>query len=290
MDYTPIYGGDGSDPNASFYHSLGVPGPGQYVTDPKTGKLTTMTATNSPGGAPGGGVTQIPGSPNTQLVTPDVNSFVPNYGKLSQDSSRNISSLLNPTDFSDVQRRAAEQAVGGGYSGSGFSDVNSLHMTEEERIRRFMLGEQALSGAVGRVQNPITIPGSRGPAGLLPGGSPAPAAPPGQFTPGVHGGLPGGGGGGASPLTSPNLSPVVMPGTSPAHNWLSDIISRYSPGGPSEEKPLYQTRSRDTSLGNEVNPITGMLDYNTDESGNAIIPGGGDGYDSPDADYLAGIY
>lgn len=215
-----------------------------------------------------------------------LNLGIPHYGALTQTESGNIENLLHPTDFSDVQRRAAEQAVGGGYAGSGFAGLEGLHQTEEEKIRRQMIGSNMLSGAAARLPAPFN------PASLLsfrsergPGvGQPAPGPVSYSTPPAINAR--------SSPLSSPgDAAPVVMPGTNPSHNWLSDIISRYSPeasGGGAT--PLYQTRSSDPSFGNEVNPITGMLDYNTDENGQAIIPGQRDAYDSPDADYLAGNY
>jgi hypothetical protein len=58
---------------------------------------------------------------------------------------RNIDWLLNPDfDTSEVDTRAAESAVGGGYSGSGFALNNRTRLRDSERIRRMQLGHEML--------------------------------------------------------------------------------------------------------------------------------------------------
>lgn len=187
---------------------------------------------------------------------------IPNYSGLTQTESGNIANLLHPTDFSDVQRRAAEQAVGGGYSGSNFAGVEGLHMTEEERIRRQLLGSQMLSGAAARLPRPFD------PASFLRSGGGG-SDPTSGHIPGTALTTTGPGPGGpiSPPLRSPGEAPpVILPGTNPNsnHNWLADIISRYSPessaaGG---ETPLWQMKSG-------VGPQYGAVDMggNVDEYG-----------------------
>lgn len=120
-----------------LYTSLGFAPPGSApVAPPAVKPPTTPVAPPTPG---------VPATPNA-----GPNMSVPNYANLSASSSRNINELLNPTDFTNVQRQAAEHAVAGGFSGSGVADALGTKLTEEERIRRMMLGEEALTGATGR--------------------------------------------------------------------------------------------------------------------------------------------
>lgn len=215
----PLY----NDPRAldplAYY---GLPQPNQRSTAPV-----------APGPA-GPGYSSLPQSPNTQIYTPAIN--VPNYGNLSNQSSANIASLLNPTDFSDVQRRAAEHAMGGGFAGSGMAASEGTRLTEEERIRRMLLGEQALSGAVGRQPNPIVLPGTPQQQGGY--------APPGGYSPVGNGGVVPGGfslGSGRPPVQSPgNAANPILRGTPTpqANDWLQTLIGNYSP-----QTPAYQMRS-----------------------------------------------
>lgn len=68
-------------------------------------------------------------------------------GVSSDDLARkNINWLLNPNyDTSEVDTRAAEKAVGGGYSGSNFANLGRNLMRDSERIRRMELGQQMLA-------------------------------------------------------------------------------------------------------------------------------------------------
>lgn len=194
----------------------------------------------------GSGVNLI--SPQQELyggvaVAPQVNQSnlnylalgIPNYSGLAKTESGNINNLLNPTDFTDVQRRAAEQAVAGGFQGSGVADALGLRMTEEEKIRRQMLGSQMLSGAAAR------LPAAFNPASFLGRGT-SPSLSPSMQAPLVSRSGPGGGSPGGPRPELPGQPPnPVLPGTATPHNWLSDIISRYSPEGGST--PAYQMQS-----------------------------------------------
>ena len=64
---------------------------------------------------------------------------------------QNIGFLLNPNfDTSEVATRAAESALGGGFSGSGFASAGRARLLDSERIRRFQLGNEMLSPYLGR--------------------------------------------------------------------------------------------------------------------------------------------
>jgi hypothetical protein len=166
-----------------------------------------------------------------------LSTAIPNYSGLMASQSGNIASLLNPTDFTDVQRRGAENAVASGTAGSPFADLATAKLTEDERIRRQLLGSEMLSGAVRDVPPPVN------PLALV--GRGLPAGQPQQPASFAGGGMPNFGPSWAN-LTNPSLAPIVSPGTATGSgggvmDWLGSILNPgvgtpggggYSPWGP----------------------------------------------------------
>lgn len=61
--------------------------------------------------------------------------------------------ILNPNiDFTETDTRAAENAVGGGFSGSQFAGINGLRLRDSERMNRIQLGNQLLNPFLEREQ------------------------------------------------------------------------------------------------------------------------------------------
>jgi hypothetical protein len=61
--------------------------------------------------------------------------------------------ILNPNiDFTETDTNAAEQAVGGGFSGSQFGAINNLRLRDSERMNRIELGNQLLNPFLEREQ------------------------------------------------------------------------------------------------------------------------------------------
>lgn len=190
---------------------------------------------------------------------------VPGYAGLSAQDSTNIAGLLNPTNFTDQQRQGAEAAVGGGFSGSQFGDINTLNLTETEKLRRQAMGSQLLSAATARLPAPVN------PAALLgKTGGDAVHVPtgPGGLTytnipgaPGSRGGAPG-----APTSLQPGgpPPPMVAPGTSAPSNPFMSLVSP-----PAD--PMAAWRAS-VGLGPPTpgaNPYTGQQDWNT-EGGVAV--------------------
>jgi hypothetical protein len=185
---------------------------------------------------------------------------VPGYAGLSASESGNIASLLHPTDFSDQQRQGAEQAVAGGFAGSQFGDINTLHLTENERLRRQLLGSQMLSNAVGRLPGPVN------PAALMgrtqTESRTIPTGPGGVTYTNIPGAPGSRGGASAGPVPTNPQTPMVLPGRAPAVN---PFMSMMNPGGGAID-PISAWR---TSIGLgapdlSLNPYTGYHDYNTE--------------------------
>lgn len=141
----PMTALDGRDKPLGWHgEDLGTPG--------ATGATSaTGTSTGSPGGS---GITAynaagqiVPTGPSVPGAIPQGNPALPSY--LSPTSSANLKSgidwLLNPNpDLSEVDTRAAEKALGGGYSGSNFGNLGRYLMRDSEKIRRLQLGQQLL--------------------------------------------------------------------------------------------------------------------------------------------------
>lgn len=154
---------------------------------------------------------------------------IPNYANLTAIESGNIANLLNPTNFADQQRQAAEKAVAGGFQGSGLANQLGYNLTEDEKIRREQLASQMLSGAANRLPAPFN------PASLLTrGGGPSPTAPGVTMRGGPGGGVPSYAPSGLTPGgPPPNPAPLLGTPTRPSStgNIVSDILARYMPGG-----------------------------------------------------------
>lgn len=76
---------------------------------------------------------------------------IPNARGLEESSSARIAELLNPPAFfPDVDRRSAEAGAMRGVAGSPSAAAVTVKMTDDERLKRLGLGQQFLSGALGR--------------------------------------------------------------------------------------------------------------------------------------------
>ena len=76
---------------------------------------------------------------------------VPMGAELEEESSRQISALLNPPDlFPDTSRAAAEWGASRGVSGSPAAASAGVRMTDDEKLRRIELGQKMFSDATTR--------------------------------------------------------------------------------------------------------------------------------------------
>lgn len=79
-------------------------------------------------------------------------------GMTSQEG-KNISALLHPpAEFVDTNRMAAEAGTGTGVAGSPAAETRGYRMTDEERLRRQVLGSQLLSQLASRASSILPIP------------------------------------------------------------------------------------------------------------------------------------
>jgi len=68
-----------------------------------------------------------------------------NPGGVQGNALAGIDWILNPSiDFNETDTIAAEQAVGGGFSGSGFAGNNQMRLRDSERMKRIALGNELL--------------------------------------------------------------------------------------------------------------------------------------------------
>lgn len=68
-----------------------------------------------------------------------------NPGGVQGNAMAGIDWILNPSiDFNETDTIAAEQAVGGGFSGSGFASNNQMRLRDSERMKRVALGNELL--------------------------------------------------------------------------------------------------------------------------------------------------
>src|SRR5688500_5051285 len=68
-----------------------------------------------------------------------------NPGGVQGNAMAGIDWILNPNiDFNETDTIAAEQAVGGGFSGSGFAGNNQMRLRDSERMKRVALGNELL--------------------------------------------------------------------------------------------------------------------------------------------------
>lgn len=77
-------------------------------------------------------------------------SYVPGYGNLSQQESANIGQLLNPGRLIDTERYGAEYGSIRGAPGSPAAISSAVRRTDDEILRRQLLGSQLLGGAAQR--------------------------------------------------------------------------------------------------------------------------------------------
>lgn len=76
---------------------------------------------------------------------------IPGAAGLEAQSSDIIAQLLNPpTQFTDVDRQAAELGAARGVGGSAAATSTGYRMTDEERLKRMALGQQMLTSAYAR--------------------------------------------------------------------------------------------------------------------------------------------
>lgn len=74
-----------------------------------------------------------------------------NPGGIQGNAMAGIDWILNPSiDFTESDTTAAEQAIAGGFSGSGFAGNNRLRLRDSERMNRVALGNELLQPYLNR--------------------------------------------------------------------------------------------------------------------------------------------
>jgi hypothetical protein len=170
-------------------------------------------------------------------------SYVPGYGGLAETESANIQDLLNPGRLIDAERYGAEAASMRGVSGSPAGISSAVKRTDDEILRRKLLGSQLLGGAAQRgkgimpFENFFTTPNQAFEADWLKNqlaAAPNPAAAYDLNMANAQIGLINGqragygGGGGRSTLPQAGGGNMITGSSSNASSRVDDVVRRYS--------------------------------------------------------------
>lgn len=153
-------------PSGNFFSDPRLPpglrSTGSYMPRPNRATGTSGGAAGAAGSSPAG-VPALPDYSEIGDLIAEINAGnqaaqhsanlgrIPGAGALEAASSAGIMDLFDPNpEFAEIDVGGAARGVASGTVGSPFAGVTSLNLNENERLRRFGLGQQFLSGAYGR--------------------------------------------------------------------------------------------------------------------------------------------